>query len=62
MHINTCICVYLSIYMYIYIYIHIYRMRICTRGAPSRAGDERKGNNLKGPKDFYLKAKARIWP
>ena len=23
---------------------------------------ERRGNNLKGFKDFYLKAKARIWP
>ena len=29
-------------------------------GLPSIA--ERRGNNLKGFKDFYLKAKAIIWP
>ena len=27
-----------------------------------RAASERRGNNLKGCKDFYLKAQARIWP
>jgi len=30
--------------------------------AKTSAAFERRGNNLKPSKDFYLKAKARIWP
>ena len=29
---------------------------------PDRAASERRGNNLNGYKDFYLRAKARIRP
>ena len=32
------------------------------RCAVSRSASERRGNNLKGVKDFYLEAKVRIWP
>jgi len=30
--------------------------------SPAEAASERNGNNLKGFNDFYLNAKARIWP
>jgi len=37
-------------------------MHMLFTGDKGKAAAERRGNNLKGLKDFYLKAKARIWP
>ena len=39
-----------------------YTMRDKILTAGLQAAAERRGNNLKGRKDFCLKAKARIWP
>jgi len=36
--------------------------REASQGGQSVAAAERRGNNLKGLKDFNLKAKAIIWP
>ena len=33
-----------------------------TMDANAPVASERRGNTLKGFKDFYLKAEARIWP
>jgi len=35
---------------------------ILARIAGRQSASEQKDNNLKGFKEFYLKAKARIWP
>ena len=54
-HLNVNICVYVYICIYIYMYI---QGRSGQHLAPKNS--ERRGNNLKTVKDFYLTARARI--